>query len=471
MKESAKMTRRSFVGGIAAGAAVGFSMPTFAASPRWYKGMLHAHSLWSDGRVLPEQAVKVYKDAGYDFFSLTDHNRIQHNPDRWFPVGKDNDEWPPRVVGESVYEVFRRDFPDAPVRTLNGKRQVRLATLKELRERFDEPGKFLLLPGCEVTTKGPDRDGRVRELHMNYVGIDDVLDSVRNEPLVTRLKGGDVTGTLARTAAETAALAERKGAGSHVFFLNHPQWRYYDIHPQSVIDAPEVRFFEVCNNGSSYAPDPLLPQDGFDNDRFWDAVNATRAKRGEKLLYGVASDDTHHYPGTGSAKKHFTFGGGWIVVRAGDLTQEALLSAMHRGDFYASCGVEFEDIAFDRKAGRLSVSLPAKPGVAYTVRFITTKRSAALSPVRTVTTPSSGKAPVRDVPVYSDEVGAVVKTVTFAKGVRAEASYTLADDDLYVRARVESDEPTAYSRRNLMHPKMKTGWTQPYTLNSRSARS
>jgi hypothetical protein len=153
------------------------------------------------------------------------------------------------------------------------------------------------------------------------------------------------------------------------------------------------------------------------------------------------------------------------------LTQEALFSALHRGDFYASCGVEFEDIAFDRKAGRLSVSLPAKPGVAYTVRFITTKRSAALAPVRTVTTPSSGKAPVRDVPVYSDEVGAVVKTVTFAKGVRAEASYTLADDDLYVRARVESDAPTAYSRRNLMHPKMKTGWTQPYTLNSRSAQS
>ena len=467
MKECAKVTRRSFVGGIAAGAAVGFASPAFSAPKRWYKGMVHAHSLWSDGRALPEQAVKAYKDAGYDFFSLTDHNRIQHDPDRWFPVGEDEGGWPPRVVDRPVFEAFRRDFPDAPVRMRDGKHEVRLATLKELRARFDEPGKFLLLPGCEVTTKGPDRQGRVRELHMNYVGIDDVLDSIRNEPLVTKLKGGDVSGTLARTAAETAAHAKRKGAGAHVFFLNHPQWRYYDIHPQNVIDAPQVRFFEVCNNGSTHAPDPLLPQDGLDNDRFWDAVNAARAQRGEKLLYAVATDDTHHYPGSGTRVKKFGFRDGWIGVRAESLTQEALLRAMHRGDFYASSGVDFEDIAFDRKTGRLSVSLPAKPGVAYTVRFITTKRSAPLEPVRTVRTPSSGNAPVRDVPVYSDEIGAVARTVKCAKGNRAEAAYVLAADDLYVRARVETDEPTAYPSGNCMHPTVKTAWTQPYTLANR----
>ena len=464
MKECEKVTRRSFIGGIAAGAAAGFAAPSFSASPRWYKGMLHAHSLWSDGRALPEQAVKAYKDAGYDFFSLADHNRIQHDPGRWFPVGRDGGGWPPRVVDEPVFEAFRRDFPDAPVRTVDGKKEVRLATLKELRARFDEPGRFLLLPGCEVTMKGPDCKGRMRELHMNYAGIDDILASLRAAPLVADFNGGDVSGMLARTADETAALAKAKGVDAYVFFLNHPQWRYYDVNPQDVIDAPQVRFFEVCNNGSTYAPDPLLPQDGFDNDRFWDAVNATRAKRGEKLLYAVASDDTHYYPGSGTMKKNLSFGDGWIAVRAEALTQEALLRAMHRGDFYASSGVYFEDISFDRKTGRLSVALAAKPGAAYTIRFITTKRNAELSSVRTVTTPSSGKAPVREVPVYSDEIGATVKTVTFAKGERAEAAYTLAEDDLYVRARVETDEPALYQHKNRMHPPVKTGWTQPYSL-------
>jgi len=34
-------------------------------SGRWYKGMLHSHSYWSDGRAFPEQAVACYKALGY----------------------------------------------------------------------------------------------------------------------------------------------------------------------------------------------------------------------------------------------------------------------------------------------------------------------------------------------------------------------------------------------------------------------
>ena len=45
----------------------------------------------------------------------------------------------------------------------------------------------------------------------------------------------------------------------------------------------------------------------------------------------------------------------------------------------------------------------------------------------------------------------------------ARASYTLAADDLYVRARVESNESATYPNAiSKMHPPMKVGWTQPY---------
>ena len=40
---------------------------------KWYKGNLHMHTTRSDGRLEPEEAEKVYKDAGYDFIALTDH--------------------------------------------------------------------------------------------------------------------------------------------------------------------------------------------------------------------------------------------------------------------------------------------------------------------------------------------------------------------------------------------------------------
>lgn len=39
----------------------------------WYKGNLHMHTQRSDGRLSPEDAVQIYRKAGYDFIALTDH--------------------------------------------------------------------------------------------------------------------------------------------------------------------------------------------------------------------------------------------------------------------------------------------------------------------------------------------------------------------------------------------------------------
>lgn len=45
----------------------------FEGEGRFYKGNLHTHSTRSDGHVSPEEAVRMYKEKGYDFISLTDH--------------------------------------------------------------------------------------------------------------------------------------------------------------------------------------------------------------------------------------------------------------------------------------------------------------------------------------------------------------------------------------------------------------
>lgn len=39
----------------------------------FYKGNLHMHSTNSDGLKTPEEAIRLYRDAGYDFVSITDH--------------------------------------------------------------------------------------------------------------------------------------------------------------------------------------------------------------------------------------------------------------------------------------------------------------------------------------------------------------------------------------------------------------
>ena len=40
----------------------------------WLKGNIHTHSNYSDGRVAPDLLALGYKDRGYDFLAITDHD-------------------------------------------------------------------------------------------------------------------------------------------------------------------------------------------------------------------------------------------------------------------------------------------------------------------------------------------------------------------------------------------------------------
>ncbi len=46
-----------------------------------YKGNTHTHTTRSDGRVSPEECMRQYKAAGYDFLALTDHWRMGDEED------------------------------------------------------------------------------------------------------------------------------------------------------------------------------------------------------------------------------------------------------------------------------------------------------------------------------------------------------------------------------------------------------
>lgn len=40
---------------------------------KWFKANLHTHTTDSDGQKSPEEAMRLYKDAGYDILAITDH--------------------------------------------------------------------------------------------------------------------------------------------------------------------------------------------------------------------------------------------------------------------------------------------------------------------------------------------------------------------------------------------------------------
>jgi hypothetical protein len=68
------------------------------AERHWYRGDLHAHTIYSDGDVSPAQLMAAAYEAGLDFLGITDHNRAQ-SPLGMVPTG---DEWPVLVPGVEV---------------------------------------------------------------------------------------------------------------------------------------------------------------------------------------------------------------------------------------------------------------------------------------------------------------------------------------------------------------------------------
>jgi len=48
----------------------------FEAEGEWFKGNLHTHTVNSDGHRTPEQIAEIYRRAGYDFISITDHGHL-----------------------------------------------------------------------------------------------------------------------------------------------------------------------------------------------------------------------------------------------------------------------------------------------------------------------------------------------------------------------------------------------------------
>ena len=462
-----KICRRSFLKGgmMAAGAVTGGGCAMVpgngAGGKKFYKGQFHTHTWWSDGRAAPEQAVAFYKERGYDFLGITDHN-VYGEGRRIKRLKKDNpDEM-------AILKAYRKNHPSSAVvkETEGGDFDVELKTVAQLREMFEEPGKFVLLDGVEGTTRVADQTGIVNQVHMSYLNVPAVPDYFRK--CGTKGTVAQRIGEASKAVEEAAAKLGRDG----MFILNHPIWTWYDVLAEDLVANPDVRFFEVCNGGSPYAPGKGLSKDGFDTDRFWDVVNAFRARRGQPLLYGVGTDDAHHYFGTERyvPSIHCVPMNAWCKVRAAGLSQPELIAAMKAGDFAVCEGVEPDDFSFDPSTGTLSVSVGGKKDICRTIQFIVTKKDFSEKPVGTFEVlppdaPEDKQARfLRKVNVYDRKIGKTVKSVTGELGEAVTATYRMAEDDLYVRARIKSPEKPVASAH--LHPKYHVAWTQPY-LNAK----
>jgi len=401
------------------------SLLSAAEEARWYKGNLHTHTYWSDGDDFPEMVADWYKSRGYDFLALSDHNIIADH-EKWLKVNKSKTG---AVALDKYLKRFGKEW--VIVRGEGEQKEVRLRTLAEMKPKLEEPGKFLLIPSEEITDKN---------VHVNATNIrelilpDKSLDTTTSPQIIKALQH-----------AFDAVHAQRVRTGVPMFaHLNHPNFKWA-ITAEELMRIDHEQFFEVYNGH------PTVNNDGDElhagTERVWDIVLAERLGHlGKPVMYGLATDDSHHYHST--SPKSSLSGRGWVMVKAKELSADALVAAMEQGDFYSSSGVTFKTLQVG--AGRIALEIKAEAGIEYVIDFIGTRKGYDR---KTVAVKAADGSEPRVTRRYSAEVGVVLAS---AKGTKAE--YILKGDELYVRARVTSSKPMQSSP---VGGEVEKAWTQP----------
>jgi len=396
---------------------------------QWFKGVTHFHTLWSDGDAAPEVAVKWYETHGYDFICVSDHNILQVG-EKWFPIDGEKEKRLPMEKVEALREEFGEDW--VVVEERNGKPMMRLKTLSELQERFQQPDKFLLIPGEEVTAQ--------KAVHINAVNTRGVIVPEAGE-------------TVTETIQKNLDAIDAHGHEHNVRLLvhiNHPNFSSA-ITAEEIVEVGGERFFEVYNGHGSVRNWGDPEKHIVSTDRLWDIILSLRlGNDGDtpKPMYAVATDDAHSwfYQGPGQSIP----GRGWIMVLAEELTAESLIDAMKQGRSYSTSGVVLNGIRAGD--GKIVIDIAPQPGVTYTTQFIGTREGADLhgEPVK-----DENENVIRATNVYSDEVGEVLLETT-----KNPAVYTFNDEELYVRAKIVSSK---LKDNPFMVGDYETAWTQPIT--------
>ena len=411
--------------------AITFHFSAAAETPaKWWKGNLHTHSLWSDGDDYPEMIADWYTTKGYNFLALSDHNIIADH-ERWISVAKSKGK-------ETALEKYVARFgkPWVETRGDGAEREVRLKMLTEFAPKFDEPGRFLMVKSEEITDRFLSAP-----IHINATNVQSVI----------KPQGGqNIVDVMQRNLAEV--LAQRTRTGVPMFaHINHPNFGWA-LTAEELNEVEQEQFFEVYNGH------PIVHNEGdatgtsgavrAGTERIWDIVLAKRAAAGKRVLYGMATDDSHNYHSTPTPEKQSRSGRGWVMVHSEKLDVASLIAAMEAGDFYASSGVTLRDVQHDSRG--ISIAIEPQAGVTFRTEFIGTRKGWDTASEPVIGTKGETARTTRR---YSADVGRVLATVE-----GPDARYDFKGDELYVRARVMSSK----KKEGVASPdEMERAWTQP----------
>jgi predicted metal-dependent phosphoesterase TrpH len=197
---------------------------------------------------------------------------------------------------------------------------------------------FLLVPGEEVTSTFESKP-----VHVNALNVHEFIEPVRENTLVGTIQ------------ANVDAVRDVEA----IPHINHPNFGWA-FGPRELEQVGNYKLLEIFNGHPSVHN---AGGGGFPGmEEVWD-----RLLTEGKVIYGIAVDDAHHFQSEFSPTRSNP-GRGWVAVKAPDLSASALMEALEAGRFYASTGVELEEVVVTED--RLEVRIDPRESFKYTTTFI-----------------------------------------------------------------------------------------------------
>ena len=251
----------------------------------FYKANLHCHSTCSDGHLTPEELKEVYKAKGYSVLAYSDHNVLVDHSD----------------LDEDGFLTFTSCEYD-----INKKGEKATAYRPCYHLNVYPPHQHHTALPCfnpkYVWGKRTDlRDAQ------QYVGEPDFQRDYEN-------------------INDMIAEFNRQG---FIVMANHPTWSV-----QTLDDYRHVKglfAMEMYNNGCYV--------EGYDefNGHIYDDL----LRQGTRLWCTATDDNHNHHP---KDAPRWDSCGGFTMIKAKELTYDAILEALKNGHFYASTGPEIKDM-------------------------------------------------------------------------------------------------------------------------------
>jgi hypothetical protein len=257
-----------------------------------YRANLHCHTTVSDGSMTPEEAKAAYRGAGYDILAITDHEL----PRSYAYMSE------PDFLMLTGYEAFVRVNPNYVFDPYAPEVHLNFFAKDPLNETVicynKASNKFF--PKNNVNPDAMRRAGseRTREYTVSYV----------NEMI--------------RTAVENGYLVA----------YNHPAWSMED--EEAILAYENIFSLEIDNYSS------LLCNGLEHGGALYDKMLRRRQR-----VFCHAGDDNHNgFPKDDPRWDSF---GAWTMILADELSYDAVIGAMERGDMYASTGPAIKELSFE----------------------------------------------------------------------------------------------------------------------------